>query len=389
MQTTSIDLSWIAADADREPVRLPGTDRARPPAATLAAATRAAAAVGVTRVADITRLDTIGIPTFQAVRPLSTTLAVSQGKGVTPELARLSAMLESIEIWHAEQPLSAPLTAAPREVAGQLTYDVGALPPSEPSVLHDGLPLAWVPARCLAGGAETLLPADVVGLSLERRTGWHAPAFLASTNGLASGNTRVEAVLHGLYEVIERDATTAAVTGGPPGVPVDPRTLGSPVADGLCALIDDAGVTAEVRLLESPTGLPCFLAWLACDDYPAAMYGFGCHSRAEIALTRALTEAAQTRLGYIAGARDDLHGDIDDGGTRRRPDASGPAADLAALLGVPAEPGSLLDDLADVVERATAAFGHAPLVADLTRADIGVPVVKVVAPGARITTEVL
>ncbi|GLY94064.1 YcaO-like family protein [Actinoplanes sp. NBRC 103695] len=382
-------LAWLATGPDRESVLLPGTRRACPPAATVAMAERAAAAVGVTRVADITRLDTIGIPTYQAIRPLSTTLAVSQGKGVTAELARVSAILEAVEIWHVEQPLPPWLTAPPREVADRLGYDVTALPLSSPSLLHDGLPIGWTGAVSLADGAETLVPVEVVRLSLEQRTGWRPPAFLASTNGLASGNTRVEAVLHGLYEVIERDATTATITGAASGVRVDPGTLGSPVADDLCERITRAGVVVEVTLLSSPTGLPCFLAWLACDDYPAAMYGFGCHLDPEIALTRALTEAAQTRLSYIAGARDDLRDDIDGGGTARRREAAGPAADLSGLLPPPIGHTSLLDDLAEVVRRATDAFGHPPLVADLTRSPIGVPVVKVVAPGSRITPEVL
>lgn len=39
---------------------------------------RAAPHIGITRVADITRLDIIGIPTNKAVLPLSRTLAVSQ-----------------------------------------------------------------------------------------------------------------------------------------------------------------------------------------------------------------------------------------------------------------------------------------------------------------------
>lgn len=374
---------------DQGSVRLPGTRRARPPAATIAMAERAAAAVGVTRVADVTRLDTIGIPTFQAIRPLSSTLAVAQGKGVTPELARVSAILESVETWHGEQPMTPRLTASPREVAGRLGYDVAALPRSSPSLLHDGLPIDWVTAVSLADGAASLLPVELVRLSLEQRTGWHPPAFLASTNGLASGNTEVEATLHALYEVIERDATTAMVTGASRGTRVDPATLGSPVADDLCARIARARVTIEVTLLPSPTGLPCFLAWLACDDYPAAMFGFGCHLDPEIALTRAITEAAQTRLSYIAGARDDLRDDIDDGGTARRREPAGPAADLSGLLPPPVEHTSLADDLAEVVRRATAAFGHAPLLADLTRPQIGVPVVKVVAPGSRITPEVL
>src|SRR5688500_3384005 len=98
MHTANLSLAWIASDRDRSKVRLPGTNRAQPPAATLELAGVAAAKVGVTRVADITRLDTIGIPTYQAIRPTSRTLAVSQGKGVVPELAKLSAMMEAIEL---------------------------------------------------------------------------------------------------------------------------------------------------------------------------------------------------------------------------------------------------------------------------------------------------
>lgn len=380
-------LSWLAAPGDQSKVRLPGTNRARPPADTLRRASQVAAAAGITRVADITRLDSIGIPTFHVIRPASRTLTVSMGKGVTPELAKLSAMMEAIEMWHVEQPLAPAVTAAPCEVGPQLCYPVHRLPLSTPSLLHDGLPLDWTPARSLADGSPTLLPVDVVRLSLERKTEWAAPAFFESTNGLASGNTLVEATLHALYEVIERDAVTAAVAGNAMGVPVDPRTLGSPVVDGLCTLIERAGVDLEVHWVASPTGLPCFLCWVSCDDYPAAMFGFGCHLSPQIALSRAITEAAQSRLGYISGARDDLQADIDQAGTRRP--RSGPAADVRELIREPVVTDSLLDDLEYVVKQATAAFSSPPLVADLTSADIGVPVVKVVAPGARICPEVL
>jgi ribosomal protein S12 methylthiotransferase accessory factor len=139
----------------------------------------------------------------------------------------------------------------------------------------------------------------------------------------------------------------------------------------------------------SPTDLPCFLSWVACHDYPAAMFGFGCHLSAEIALTRSITEAAQTRLAYIAGARDDLQDQIDDPGAKRRRDQGGPAADIGGLLPAPVEHDTLLDDLESVVKRATAAFGYPPLMVDLTREEIGVPVVKVVVPGSRVCPEVL
>ncbi|MCY0928629.1 YcaO-like family protein [Streptomyces sp. H27-H1] len=391
MQTDDEPLAWLATREDRSVLRLPGTDRAQPPKATWEMATRAAAKVGVTRVADITRLDSIGIPTFQAVRPLSRTLAVSQGKGMTSELARLSAVMESVETWHVEQPAPPVATATPRELRTQLGYEVSALAPSAPSLLHDGLPLDWLAARSLVDGARTLVPASVVRLTLEEHTDWHPPVFFESTNGLASGNTRIEAALHALCEVIERDAMTAAVAaGGEMGVRVDPRSLGSPVADELCELIERAGVALEVRLVPSPTGLPCFLSWVACDEYPAPMFGFGCHLSPEIALTRAVSEAAQARLAYISGARDDLRedfGQVDTGLLRSAP--SGPGADIGSLVEAPVPHGSLAGALAHAVHRAAAAFSHPPLVVDLTREEIGVPVVKVVAPGSRICPEVL
>jgi ribosomal protein S12 methylthiotransferase accessory factor len=259
-----------------------------------------------------------------------------------------------------------------------------------PSVLHEALPLEWVAARSLVDGSQTLVPVDVVRLSLEQKTGWNPPVFFESTNGLASGNTLVEATLHALYEVIERDATTAAVTAGRElGVCVDPGTLGSGLVDELCALIDRAGVGLEVRWVPSATGLPCFLAWVSGDDYPAEMYGFGCHLSAEIALTRAITEAAQTRLSYIAGARDDLDEDVDEAGSKRRRAPDGRAADVGSWISEPVQHQSLLDDLDYVVRQVVTAFSHAPLVIDLSCREIGVPVVKVVAPGSRICPEVL
>ncbi|MEW9532567.1 YcaO-like family protein [Microbispora sp. NPDC049125] len=379
-------LSWLLSKSDRSKVRLPGTDRAHDPAATLEMAGRAARKVGITRVADITRLDTIGIPTFQAIRPTSRTLAVSQGKGITSELAKLSATMESVELWHAEQPMSPATTAPPREVAGHLGYDIRDIPLSTPTVLHDGLPLDWVAARSLADGSETLVPKDTVAFSLIRRTGWNPPVFFESTNGLASGNTLVEGVLHALYEVIERDAVTAAITTGDRGVRVDPGTSGSPVVGELCELMERARVRLEVRSLRSPTELPCFLARITCDDYPPPFMGYGCHLSAEIALTRAITEAAQSRLAYISGARDDLRPDVHKDADAKRPTV--PATGTGETIQRQPAHESLADDLEDVVKRAAVAFSHAPLVVDLTRDDIAVPVVRVVAPGSRVRAEV-
>src|SRR5215831_13681514 len=58
---------------------------------------------GITRIADLTGLDTLGIPVFAAIRPMGLSLSTQQGKGVTPLAARVSAVMESLETWSAER----------------------------------------------------------------------------------------------------------------------------------------------------------------------------------------------------------------------------------------------------------------------------------------------
>src|ERR1043166_4309997 len=74
---------------------------------------------GIARLANITGLDTIGIPVWTVVRPLGRSLSVSQGKGVTAELAMLSGIMENIEVFHAEKRLpeaaAHPLPACERD----------------------------------------------------------------------------------------------------------------------------------------------------------------------------------------------------------------------------------------------------------------------------------
>ena len=60
--------------------------------------------LGITRVGDLTGLDTIGLPVWFAVQPNSRTLAVSQGKGLTHDQARISAVMEAAESAIAERP---------------------------------------------------------------------------------------------------------------------------------------------------------------------------------------------------------------------------------------------------------------------------------------------
>lgn len=80
-----------------------GTDRTISPARTLERIAPLLSAMGITRVADVTGLDCIGIPVAFCCRPNSRALAVSQGKGLDLAAAKASAIMESVEGFHAER----------------------------------------------------------------------------------------------------------------------------------------------------------------------------------------------------------------------------------------------------------------------------------------------
>jgi ribosomal protein S12 methylthiotransferase accessory factor len=66
-------------------------------------------------------------------------------------------------------------------------------------------PIAWVEGEQLASGGRVSLPAEFVHYPPPRER--HKPAI---TTGLGLGNSGTEALLSGLYEVLERDATMLA-----------------------------------------------------------------------------------------------------------------------------------------------------------------------------------
>src|SRR5690348_14046408 len=79
-----------------------GTHRVCTPEETVARVLPLAAHMGITRVANVTGLDHVGIPVVAVARPNSRSVAVSQGKGLTLAAAKASGLMEAVELWHAE-----------------------------------------------------------------------------------------------------------------------------------------------------------------------------------------------------------------------------------------------------------------------------------------------
>jgi hypothetical protein len=79
-----------------------GTHRAKKPEETLNSIKPYLDRAGVTRIADVTGLDNIGVPTILALRPNALTIACSSGKGLTLDQAYVSGAMEAFELYAAE-----------------------------------------------------------------------------------------------------------------------------------------------------------------------------------------------------------------------------------------------------------------------------------------------
>jgi len=366
-----------------------GTHRVCSPEATLARIQPLLAPLGITRVADVTRLDNLGLPVIQAVRPNSRNLAVSQGKGITKALATVSALMEAIELWHAEEPILPTRREKIDALEPSLPYALSDLNLSPQQLLHAGLCLEWFPARILGSSAITYVPAEYVRLNFTVRPTWLLPGFLASSNGLASGNILEEAIVHGLYEVIERDTLARARSGALQALRIDPRTIDGSVSRPILEQFWRAGATVDVDGMVSSTGVACFEVQLSSPSYSTVIKGSGCHLDRDVALSRALTEAAQVRLSVIAGARDDIQHRAYTEVRQMRPPARRPGKQGAVSFHTlpTSENDDLGADLAVLVGRVREVAPCPPLVVDLTRPEFALPVVFVVVPQFRMVEE--
>jgi ribosomal protein S12 methylthiotransferase accessory factor len=192
-------------------------------------------------------------------------------------------------------------------------------------------PYLWTEAHDLIAREAILVPAGAVGYG-PRYGHTGSPFESNSSNGLASGNCLEEAVCHALCELVERDAFTLAelrsrwipraqreaalgAAAGregwddPDAYPrIDLAHADDPFPE-LLAKFERAGLRPVVRDITSDLGVPAAVASVAEDSlpgFPQAHSGMGAHPNARIAVARALTELAQSRVVDIQGAREDL-----------------------------------------------------------------------------------
>jgi ribosomal protein S12 methylthiotransferase accessory factor len=358
--------------------------------------------MGITRIANITGLDRVGLPVVNVVRPNARSNSVSQGKGLDLDGAKAAGVMEAIETYCAEHVLKPLKLASAAEMARHHRLpDLGALPRPRETRFDEGVPILWIEGHDILGNETVWVPFELVHMNFTVPAPPGSGNFLLSSNGLASGNDIEEAVAHGLGELIERDASAL--------FDLDPHSIKwrridlDSVDELYCRAIIDQVRAAELAValwdMTSDIGVAAFRCQImepAGDRsvMPLPAIGEGCHPRRVVALLRAVTEAAQARLSAIAGVRDDIgpdmYGRCDDPASldawwrelcantgRRRFDAvpdwrfEAPGDEIAHLLG----------------QLNRAALAQAILV-DLTPPEIdAVAVIRIIVPGLEALTE--
>ena len=188
-------------------LKVDGIDRIVPAAETIKRVTESAELLGVTRLADITGLDRVGIPVYSSVVPKSDdVLSVYNGKGTRIIDAQVGALMEAIERQTA-------LKARPPLIEGSfsdLSQKRNVLDPNRVNQkLADDYSehqiYSWVEGLDIISGEACWVPAKLAGYLWDDLP--HPSCFeMNDTNGLASGNCREEAISHALCELAERDA---------------------------------------------------------------------------------------------------------------------------------------------------------------------------------------
>lgn len=386
------NLAFCLDDPVRKRFKL-GTHRTTAPEETLACVADIARQIGVTRLGNVTGLDRIGIPVTVAVRPNSRSVSVSQGKGLGLAQALASAMMEAIELFHGEELTERTVLASFRELSAENCVV------STDSLCGTGIPLGeqtnirWIEGYDLLGREACWVPWEVVHTDYTLPTEHSGEHFLSGTNGLAAGNHLAEAISSAICELVERDAVAIWHAQGLRARStrrLDVTSIDDEDCRTLLRLYEVARLVPRLWDVTSDVGIPAFICDIpAATDDPSGglrrFRGAGCHPDRGVALARAMTEAAQTRLTYIAGIRDDLSDYTESAKEKLGAallDAVAQAAEARSFCDVANfDADDITADLRWELERLRAIAVERVIAVDLTRPEFGIPVVRMVIPG--------
>ncbi|EPR43930.1 YcaO-domain protein [Desulfovibrio sp. X2] len=300
---------------------------------------------------------------------------ISYGKGLSLDVARASLYMEIAERVSSFASFGAEgVLGRTREYplqiggAGELRaegfdiLDPAALPLDAP---YAGQMLYWMEGHG-SDGRPVLVPPQLVFLFCNL----DEPKLFAGldSTGLASGTSLAQAKAAALCEVLERDAEALGLHDPAACFRLAPDDPGDPAVAELLARHEAAGVHVVFQDITTEFGVPCYKAFVVTAE-GETVKGTAC--------------ALSGRKAALSAMLETMHPFPDGPATRPWPEGL-PVRRLDELpdfaTGDPQADLSLL-------EAALAAHGHSPVYADLTRADLEIPVAKCFVPGLELAVD--
>lgn len=272
----------------------------------------------VTRLGDITSLDTLGVPVWFACRPNSRSLSVSQGKGIQHDQARISALMECVEGAVAERAKNlvskfGSIVELNRGCDEIVAFD--DLARCRTDLMDVNRERAWVAGIDVQKNTKVFAPYEIVGLDYRINTLWDNNAFTPASIGMGAGPNLDFAIKHAMLELLEVDATCGFRQFGVKASGIHPLVVEQNVnskLDEVIAQCSSIGLVPTFISVQSITNIPTIGAFISralsvgqgMDNRMVG--GFASRSKPSDAALAALLEAIQSRLTEIMGSRDDL-----------------------------------------------------------------------------------
>ena len=354
--------------------------------------------IGLTRLADVSKIDRLGFPVANAIRPFPNGYSVSHGKGNSVGAAKASAVMESIERFHIAPPSVDYYRASYNDLIDQnrITIPVDHFPLSKQNFWNQDTVELWHDCFDIVNHQEVPVPWELVVMPKGRE---HNSNFCTSSNGMSSGTTFLEALSQALLEIIERDAVSchhlAKKLSGAPALlrPLDYNSIPYESVKNKIQLCREAKVEPLLFECSNEFDIPvyeCGLVDCLDKDMPFTT-GWGAGLDDENALNRAINEAAQARAVFLSGVREtflepDMYNNqyTDASENILAFHAQGKAGGYFPVKGQERKiPNSFEGDVEEIVLQLREHGIHQVLVKDLTYAEIKehVRVLRVVVPG--------
>ena len=251
--------------------------------------------------------DILNIPVFRAIT--KDTKYMSWGKGSTEDEAKASAIMELIEKYSmANYDKSLLKKGKFKEMSNAISRNEFPLTNRQKQLYSteqiDEWGINWIKGFSLTNNKEIYLPANLAVMNP-----LNLPNDIIDNNGLGAGNSKEEAILHALCEVIERHLEAVIFYNKIKTKKIDLSTIKNTELKGIINKFKNKGFEVYANDYTYNLGVPSISVFTykerdysninETDKYYLPFVRTGTNTDPEIAMIRALTEIAQVRSLFL------------------------------------------------------------------------------------------